>query len=146
MYQISIGGERANQSQPRSIWDLVTLASHISGAIQQMKRMREFRMLSMHTERRNTNRSLRWQRHLTLLSMLKHYIKGRKTNVKNHDHQQELTLVEEDELARWIKELTVIGYVLSFPLVWEMVEELHCFKAWRFNDEGMEHISYSPTG
>lgn len=57
-------------------------------------------------------------------STLKHRLKGRKTRVQSHEKQQVLTPTEENELARWITELTAIGYPPGFSLVREMAEEL----------------------
>ena len=44
------------------------------------------------------------------VSTVKHRVRGRQTHVQSHEQQQILTTAEEDELVRWITQLTMISY------------------------------------
>ena len=66
------------------------------------------------------NQSLRWPKHSTLQfqtfnSQASH--QGRQTRVQSHEQQQVLITAEEDELVRWITQLTVISSAPSLLLV-----------------------------
>jgi hypothetical protein len=75
-------------------------------------------------------------------STLKHRVRGRKTRVQSHERQQILTPAEESELARWITQLTTIGYPPGFSLVREMAAEIQKLRVRQINDDSIEHISY----
>ena len=48
------------------------------------------------------------------LSTVKHRFKGRPTRSDGHEIQKALSKVEKSELARWITNLTAIGYSPGF--------------------------------
>ena len=50
----------------------------------------------------------------TPVTTVKYHVKGRQTRRESHEKQQALTKAEESELARWIMQLTAIGYALGF--------------------------------
>jgi hypothetical protein len=79
-------------------------------------------------------------------SMVKHRVRGRQTCVQSHQLQQLLTDAEEDELVRWITQLTSIGYAPGFSFVREMAEELRRQRIRPINDDGLERVSYLPIG
>ena len=78
------------------------------------------------------------------LSTVKYRVRGRQTRVQSHEHQQLLTPAEEDELVRWITQLTAIGYAPGFSLVREMAEEIRRQRIRPINDNGIERVSYRP--
>ena len=48
------------------------------------------------------------------VSTVKHRVRCRQTHVQSHEQQQVLTTAEEDELVRWITQLTTISYAPGF--------------------------------
>jgi frataxin-like iron-binding protein CyaY len=80
------------------------------------------------------------------LSTVKHRVKGRQTRSDGHEKQQALSKAEESELARWITQLTAIGYGPGFALVREMAEEIRRRRVREVNDESIERIYLRPLG
>jgi DDE superfamily endonuclease/Tc5 transposase DNA-binding domain len=60
--------------------------------------------------------------------------------------QQHLLESEEQELARWIRNLTISGTPAQYSLVREMAEHIRNRRDANVNDESTEHAKYPPLG
>ena len=79
-------------------------------------------------------------------STVRHHVRGRQSRVQSHQHQQISMAVEEDELVRWITQLTAIGYAPGFAMLREMAEELRRQYVRSINADGIECVSYPSIG
>ena len=75
-------------------------------------------------------------------STIKHRVKNRLTCSDSHEKQKTLTKAEESELARWITQLTAIGYAPGFGSIKEMAEEIRRQRVRQINDNGIECVYY----
>ena len=71
---------------------------------------------------------------------------GAKPRNKAYEEKQNLTEVEENELARWITLCTVSGCAPIPEVVREMAEGIRRRRVKGVNELGMEFVSYEPIG
>lgn len=71
---------------------------------------------------------------------------GAKPRIKAQEEKQNLTEVEENELARWITLCTVSGRAPIPEVVREMAEGIRRRHVKGVNESGMELVSYEPIG
>jgi Tc5 transposase DNA-binding domain len=73
-------------------------------------------------------------------------MKGRQTRSESHEGQKALTNIEEEELVRWITQLTVAGYPPHHSTFKAMAEALRRRRVAKINEAGIELVNYELLG